>query len=350
MDRKIPLGLSFDDVLLVPQKSEIESRSQVDLTTTLVPGIDLLVPIVATNMVDVTWVEMAITMAKLGGIGVIHRFTTPQVEAEAVAAVKKAGQRVVAAIGMRDGTFGRAEMCHRAGADAFLFDLPHAHMTKALRLVGEIKTKFKLPLIAGTVATEEGAYDLFMAGADAIKVGIGAGSICTTRIQTGCGVPQITAVMAAAAAKKKFKNKSVISDAGIRTSGDIVKALAAGADAVICGNFLSGTDEAPGEIIEKDGRFYKEYEGSTSLSEKEKQKEIEAGLPKHFVIHVEGVSGLVPYKGSVVGVIEQACAGIRSGFSYCGARNIRELHKKARFIQVTTAGQVESRAHTIEVV
>ena len=240
-------------------------------------------------------------------------------------------------------------MLLKAGSIAIHLDIAHAHATHGIEVVKAVKKKFpKVPLIAGTVATYDGAFDLMKAGADSIKVGIGAGSICITRIATGHGVPEITAITEAVRAKGKFKNKYIIADGGAANSGDIVKALAAGASAYEGGGWAAGTDEAPGKIINKNGVFYKEYNGSTSLEEKQRQLEKDASNKKpHYSIHVEGVEGMVKYKGSIAEVVDSLTAGIRSGFSYSGARNLQELWKKAQFIQITSAGMAESKPHDI---
>lgn len=338
----IPLGLSFDDVLLIPQRSEIDSRAEVNLKAQIAPNFFLNFPIIATNMDSVTGVNMAVAMSEKGGLAFIPRFDGPEIEAQKIAAVKLKGARVFATVGLRDDCLDRAKLCVKAGADGFLLDVAHGHMIKVLEGIKILKNKFNLPLVAGTVATEGGATDIFSAGADCVKVGVGAGSICITRIMAGAGVPQITALQWASQAAKKFKNKFVLADGGIKNSGDIVKALAAGANAVTLGSLLAGTDEAPGEIIEKNSVIYKEYNGSTSKTEKERQRRND--------LHIEGVEALVKYKGPVGEVLDQLCAGIQSGLSYCGARNIAELWKKAQFIQVTNAGYRESGAHDMEVV
>ncbi len=344
---KIPLGLSFDDVLLVPQRSELSSRSEVELRTEIAPGFFLDIPIVASNMDSITGVNMAVAMSALGGMAIIPRFTTPKAQADQVAKVKKQGARVFAAIGLRDDFNKRAEYLVKAGVDGLLLDLAHAHMTKTLQVIPKIKNKFKLPLIAGTVATYQGAYDLFAAGADTIKVGIGAGSICITRIMAGSGVPQVTAIMEANRAKKQFKNKFIMADAGMKNSGDIVKALAAGASFICTGSLVAGTDEAPGKIIKRPDGYYKEYNGSTSLLEKKREQTKHNGHSPDFTLHVEGVAGFVRYKGPVANILAGLCAGIRSGFSYSGAKNIKQLWKNAQFIQITSAGMYESRAHDV---
>nr|MBI5455617.1 IMP dehydrogenase [Candidatus Levybacteria bacterium] len=345
-----PIALTFDDVLLVPQKSDIASRMQIDLSTFIAPGLKLEIPLISLSMDTVTGVDMAIEMSRLGAIGCMPRFDLPNIQAEKVSKVKNAGQRVVAAIGLRDNYLERAVMLIKAGADGITLDIAHAHTTNALRAVSEFKNKFKsVPMIAGTIATYEGAYDLFKAGADTVRVGIGAGTICTTRIVAGSGVPQITAIIEANRARNKFKNKFVLGDGGASKSGDIVKGLAAGADAYMCGSLFAGTDEAPGEIIEKNGQRYKFYDGSTSNFQKHKQvKKDRNGIKPTFEFHVEGVEAMVKYKGPVKGVVESLSAGIRSGLSYSGALNIPELHKRAKFVQITSAGLKESHAHDVE--
>ena len=347
-----PIALSFDDVLLVPQKSTVVSRMEIDLSTIIAPNIKLSMPLISMSMDTVTGVDMAIAMSKLGGIGFLPRFDTPQIEADKVKKVKNAGQKVVAAIGLRDDYLKRAEMLVKAGADGITLDIAHAHTTTALEAVSKFKNKFpKIPMIAGTIATYEGAVDLFKAGADTVRVGVGAGTICTTRIVAGSGVPQITAILEANRARKRFKNKYVLGDGGAAKSGDIIKGLACGADAYMCGSLFAGTDESPGAIITRNGAFYKEYDASTSSSAKKVQlKKDNNGRKLHFNLHVEGVESLVKYKGPVEGVLDQLCAGIRSGLSYSGAHNIKEFQRKAKFIRITPAGLRESYPHDVEVV
>lgn len=344
-----PLGFSLDDVLLIPQRSEVESRTQVDLTTEIAPNFFLKIPLIATKMETITSVEMAIAMSENGGLALMHRFDTAIGEAEKIAKVKKSGHRIFATVGARDDYINRAELCLKAGADGLVFDVAHGHLVKALTAVSEIKNRFpKFPLLAGIVSTYEGAYDIFTAGADTAMVGVGAGSICTTRIVTGCGVPLLTSLLEAKRAAKKFKKKFILPDAGIKNSGDVVKALAAGASACVCGFFLAGMDESPGTIVEKNGKFFKSYNGSTSLAQKRSEK-LKTGVNHaHFEHHIEGVEGLVPYRGPLADYLKIATAGIRSGLSYCGAQNIPELWKKAKFIQITAAGMRESGAHDVE--
>ncbi len=348
MNQKIKLGLSYDDVLLIPQHSEINSREEVDLTTQISPRIILKIPIISINMTDVTGVEMAIKMGRQGGIGFLPRFVSPEEEANMVAKVKKAGVRVGAAVGIRNEGLARAEMLVKAGADIITLDVAHAAMSRAIEYTRELKRRFGnfIDIVSGVVATYEGARDLFKAGADTVRIGVGPGTICLTRIETGVGVPQITAVAEGARAAKKFK-KWILCDGGTKNSGDIVKGLAAGASAVIIGSQLAGCNESAGRLVEIEGKMYKEYKASTSLEEKRKHLLSLEGPNKNYLKHIEGVKSFVPLKGPLETIIERMVANIRSGFSYCGARNIQELWQKAQFIQITPQGLRESGAHDI---
>lgn len=347
--KQIKVGLSYNDVLLIPQFSDIHSRSEVSLSTKITPDILLKIPLIAVNMDTVTGVEMAVAIYKLGGMSYIGRFDESDIQANKIAEIKKKGGETIGVIGVKGDYLERAEKLLKAGSLALHLDIAHAHSAHALKVIRECKKRFpKVSMIAGTVATYQGAYDLFKAGADSIKVGIGAGSICITRVNAGSGVPQITAIIEASRAKNKFKNKYILADGGAANSGDIVKALAAGADAYQGGSIFAGTDEAPGDVIELNGARYKEYNGSTSLSEKKRQlRKDKANKEETYALHVEGVEGMMKSRGPVKQVIDEYCAGIRSGLSYSGAKNIKELWKKAQFIQITAAGYRESQSHTV---
>lgn len=349
---KIPLALSYNDVLLVPQKLNFESRQEIDLSTKLAPNLHINIPLISIGMDTVTGVEMAVAMSNLGGIGFFPRFDLPEIEADKIAQIKKQKSRVIASIGVRDDYLKRAEVCLKAGADAITLDIAHAHSIKALKAISKFKNKFpKIGMIAGTIATYEGAVDLYKAGADCVRVGVGAGTICTTRMVAGSGVPQMTAILEASRAKKRFKNKFLIADGGATKAGDIVKAIGAGADAVSLGSMFAGTDEAPGKLVIKNGVKYKEYNASTSKTEKANQiKKDNNGKKSHFSLHVEGVESLVKYKGPVKIVVEELLAGIKSGLSYTGAKNIKQMQTKAKFVQITNAGYIESCAHDVIVV
>jgi IMP dehydrogenase len=348
MDHKFPLALSYDDVLLIPQYSEIASRNDVDLSVSITSKLTLKLPLISANMSDVTGSAMAIAMARLGGLGVIPRFMPAEEEANMVLAVKKEKLLVGAAIGIRNGMYARAETLIRAGADILFLDVAHGHMLKVIEAVANFKNKFStVDLVSGNVATKEAAEALFKAGADSVKVGIGPGSICTTRIETGSGVPQITAILNAAKAARKY-NKSLIADGGAKNSGDIVKGLAAGASVIMAGSLFAGTDEAPGKIVEINGQTYKNYNASTSLTEKKNHVEKDKHeFEKNYTKQIEGVESFVPYKGPLEPIVEKIVSNIRSGFSYSGAKNIGDLWKKARFIQITTMGRRESEAHDV---
>lgn len=345
-----PTALSYNDVLLEPQYSDIDSRNEVDISTTIAPGINLKIPLITVNMDTVTGVEMAIAIHQLGGVGLIGRFDTPDDQAHKVEAITKAGAKSIGVIGVKNNELERAEKLIKAGSVALHLDIAHAHSKHAIDIIKSCKQRFPdTPFIAGTIATYNAAIDLYEAGADSLKIGVGGGSICITRINAGSGVPNITAIMECARARnEKFPDRFVIADGGAANSGDITKALAAGADAYMGGSLFAGTDEAPGEKISIDGRLYKEYNGSTSRAEKLRQIEKDAtGKHDRYVRHVEGVEAMVPYKGSVVDIVEDLCAGIRSGFSYSGARNIVEFHRNAKFIRITPAGLRESQSHDV---
>lgn len=347
----IPLALSYDDVLLVPQYSNIKSRLDVDLSTQITPHVKLEIPIISINMSDVTGVEMAVALGKMGGLGFLPRFVSPEEQAEMVSLVKKQGVYAAAALGCRPGYLDRAELLVKAGADILTIDVAHGHMSQSIDATRELKQRYgeSVDIISGVVGTEAGADALFEAGADSVRVGVGPGTICITRIVTGSGVPQITAIMEAAKAARKWK-RTILCDGGTKNSGDIVKGLAAGASAVVMGSQLAGTDEAPGELVTKNGIKYKTYNASTSLTEKKNHMKINGeGLEKHYTKQIEGVESLVPYKGSLTGVIEPMLSNIRSGFSYSGARNVTQLWDKSQFVRVTSLGKIENGAHDVMV-
>jgi IMP dehydrogenase len=346
MMHNFPLGLSYDDVLLIPQHSTINSRQDVDLSTQITPKLKLKIPLISINMSDVTGVEMATAMGKLGGLGLLPRFISIESQAEMVAKVKKAGVYAVPAIGIREGYLENVQKLLNAGADAVTIDVAHGHLQKCLDATKTIKNTYRnLDVISGVVATYEAASDLFKAGADSVRVGVGPGTICITRIVTGFGVPQITAVLEVSRAAKKFK-RTVICDGGTKNSGDVVKGLAAGASAVIAGSQFAGCDEAPGKVVTINGKKYKTYNASTSAPEKLKQLE-NNGISKNSVKHVEGVESFVPCKGPVSDVIDNILTGVRSGFSYAGAKNVSQLWRKAKFMRVSSAGRKENGAHDV---
>ena len=472
-------GLTFDDVLLVPKFSDIVSRSQTDLTTQLSRNISINIPIISANMDTVTESTMAVTIAREGGIGIIHRFLTIQEEVDEVHKVKRAGSVIIenpylinpeqtiqdafnimnekqvsgllvtdsnskligilterdvlfepvdcsklvkdlmtkdvvsakpgidfqqakeilknnrieklpltdennqikglitsqdisnlekypnaskdekgrplvgAAVGVKGDFMQRTEALLDAGVDVIVVDIAHGHSENAINTVKNIKKAFpNCELIAGNVATAHGTEDLIKAGVDAVKVGVGSGSICITRVITGSGVPQLTAVLDCAKIGNEH-NIPIISDGGTRTSGDATKALAAGAHSVMIGGILGGTDESPGSTISKNGKRFKIYRGMASLGASLGRKSKDsgnAGLSDDLNDYVaEGVEGMVPYRGSVTDIITQITGGIRSGLSYCGAHNIQQMQKNAEFIKISRAGFAESQPHDVDV-
>lgn len=335
-------AFTFDDVLLRPLASAMEP-AEASLKTNIA-GIDLSVPFLSAAMDRVTGAQMAIAIGKLGGLGVIHRNDSIEEQAAMVREVKKAGVPVAAACGPF--AADRALALDAAGADAIVIDCAHGHNLNVIESAKKIKKSLKhAKVIFGNIATTEAAKAA-CTFADAVKVGVGPGSICTTRIISGVGVPQLSAIMEVAAVAKK-KKIPVIADGGLRTSGDIAKALAAGASAVMCGNLFAGTDEAPGKVVEKDGKRYKEYRGMGSKSVIESA----AGKERYFThgrkAVPEGVEALVPCKGPVAEIVATLVSGIQVGMGYAGSRTIPEFQKKAQFIRITHASIAEGKPHSL---
>jgi IMP dehydrogenase len=470
-------GLTFDDVLLIPKRSPIISRSQTNLKTKLSRNINLNIPIISANMDTVTESAMAIALAREGGIGIIHRFMTIQDQVDEVLKVKrsesvmieqpytisidssvgyakkmmrdfgisglliekdkklagiitkrdllfetnfdnnvssvmskdvvfaelgttiekaknilhnnrieklpiidkdkqilglitskdilkmdefpnaskdKKGRLLVgSAVGVKGDYLERTEALLEAGADVIVVDIAHGHSDNAVNCVHLIKKAFRdCELIAGNIATGKGAEDLIKAGVDAVKVGVGSGSICITRVITGSGVPQLTAILDSVKISKEYE-VPVISDGGIRNSGDVTKALAAGSSSVMVGSLMGGTDESPGKTLVKNGKKYKIYRGMASFyaslgrKYREEGEQIETEDLNDYV--PEGVEAMVSYKGSVVEIIRQLVGGLRSGLSYCGAKTINEMQQNAEFVRITTAGYIESQPHDVNV-
>ena len=469
-------GLTFDDVLLVPKYSDITSRSQTDLKTKLSRNISLQVPLVSANMDTVTESSMAVTMAREGGIGIIHRFLTVEEEVNEVLKVKRSGSVMIenpysigpektvseaidyalekevsgllvtdsesklvgiltdrdlifesnknnlvkdvmtkdvvtakpgigleeakellhkhrieklplvddsgfikglitskditnienypdatkdkkgrplvgAAVGVKGDFMERTESLLEADVDVIVVDIAHGHSDNAITTIRHIKKAFpNCELIAGNVATAKGAEDLIKAGVDAVKVGVGSGSICITRVVTGSGVPQLTAVMDCAKVGKDY-DIPIISDGGTRTSGDATKALAAGASTVMVGSIMGGTDESPGSVLTKNGKRFKVYRGMASLGASLGRKSKESGnlsMEDDLNDYVaEGVEAMVPHKGSVTDILKQLTGGIRSGLSYCGAHTIPQMQENAEFIKMSRAGFAESQPHDV---
>lgn len=358
------LGLTFDDVLLIPQYSEI-LPGDASVKTRFSRHIVLNTPVVSSAMDTVTEDRMAIAMAVEGGIGVIHRNQAPERQAEQVAAVKAAavpadatgatvdarGQlRVAAAVGVGSDSIARAELLVRAGVDALVVDTAHGHTRNVIEALRRYRASYgdSIDLLAGNVATPEGTLALIEAGADGVKVGIGPGSICTTRIVTGVGVPQLTAILMCAAVAHRH-DVPIIGDGGIRYSGDIVKALAAGADSVMLGRLLAVAEESPGESERVGGRVMKEYRGMGSLGAMSAGSDRYPQLDRHKLVP-EGVEARLSVEGPLAGILYQLIGGTKAGMTYCGAESIADLRVKARFVQLTQSGQIESHPHDIELV
>ena len=478
MNKQIRLGLSFDDVLLVPKKSSIESRRNVDTGAFITKNVKINIPMISLNMATVTESKMAIAMAREGGIGIVHRFMPIAEQAAEVRNVKRSTGRIIedpvtlyedttlgdaikviesnneitgllvvnrenklvgiltqrdiifekdenkpirdlmtkkgelivanpaisigdakevlrknkfeklplvdgsgfvrglitmrdilhleeysnacrdkkgrlkvaAAIGVVDDYLERAAALVKEGVDVLVVDVAHGHSDMTIKAIKTLKKKFKVDILAGNVATGEGARDLIKAGVDGIKVGVGNGTICTTRIVAGAGVPQFTAILDVYSVAKKHKIP-VINDGGIASSGNFSKTLAAGASAVMFGSVFAGTDETPGPVVYKQGRQYKHYHGSTSyMSNVIKQKRETKEPVKEFLreAYVEGVESMVPYKGPVKEVIHAYMKGLKSGMSYCNAKNLVELRANSEFIRITDKGLKESMPHDVE--
>lgn len=340
--------LTFDDVLLLPNKSNV-LPAEVDVSTKLTRKLHLAVPFISSAMDTVTESSMAVAMSAMGGCGVIHRNLEPALQAAQTEEAKRKGASIVGcAVGPGADLMERLKLLLFAGADFIVLDTAHGHSQNVLNAVKRIKDSYPdTQLVAGNVATPEATVDLILAGADAVKVGIGPGSICTTRIVSGVGVPQITAVYDCAMEARK-RGVPVIADGGIRHSGDAVKALAAGASCVMLGKLLSGCEEAPGEVHESTvlGRV-KTYRGMGSIgamSQGSKDRYGQAGVANDKLVP-EGVEGWVPVSGTVADAISQMVGGLRSGMGYVGADTVAELSELARFIQITPAGLAESHVH-----
>ncbi|HEX8923456.1 MAG TPA: guanosine monophosphate reductase, partial [Patescibacteria group bacterium] len=327
---QIQTALTFSDVLLKPQLSSVQSRSQISLKTSITPKLSINFPIISINMDCVTGVDMAIAIARFGGMSFYPRFAPPEIQAKEVKAVFDAGFLTIPAVGIKPQEMDRVAALVSVGAKIITIDVAHAHQTTCLEFIKTLKAKYpELEIIAGVVGTYEGARDLFQAGADSVRVGVGPGTICTTRVMTGSGVPQITALLDAFKAAQEF-GRPILSDGGTKNSGDIVKALAAGANAVVIGSQLAGASESLGGIIERDGRKFKCYNASTSKTEKVRQYQLNSSdKTADYVGYVEGIESLVPYRGPVEGILSSLEKGIRSGLSYSGAFNIDEFHNKA---------------------
>lgn len=360
-----PPGLTFDDVLLLPGYSDFK-RENIDLSTYFTKKIKLSIPLVSAPMDTVTDSKLAISLGKLGGIGVIHRNLSIEDQVKEVLKVKKQKLVTAAAVGVNSNDRIRALV--KAGADVVIVDSAHGFAKSVIETVSFIKKNYpKVEVVGGNIATSDAAQALIKKGVDALRVGMGPGAICTTRIVSGMGVPQITAIRETVKIAKKF-NIPVIADGGIKYSGDMVKALAAGASTVMMGSFFAQTVESPGKTIKlrkdevphrflsifsrKNTYLFKEYRGMGSVGAMKKGTKVKSEGEFHGknykdrILIAEGVEALVPVKGTVSDLVEQSVGGIKSGMYYVGAKNIKDLWK-ARFIRITQASLTESHPHDV---
>jgi len=346
-------ALTFDDVTLAPKYSEI-LPSEVNTSIQLTSHLKLKIPLLSSAMDTVTESKMAIAISNAGGIGVIHRNLDIKKQIIEIKKVKKKKLLVGAAVGAGPNEFDRAKAIIKEGVDLIVVDTAHGHTKKVGEIIKFIK-KFKnnkIALCAGNIATPEAAKFLIKLGVDIVKVGIGPGSICTTRLVAGIGVPQLSAILSVRNGLRN-KNIKIISDGGIKYSGDLAKAFAAGADAVMIGSLFAGTDETPGKLIKKNGKLFKSFRGMGSVGAmnkgsadryfQNKQKDTSKYVP-------EGVEGFVKYKGNVGNIIYKLIGGLRSSMGYLGSRNITKLRIKPNFVKITKAGFYESMVHNVDVV
>ena len=346
-------ALTFDDVTLAPKYSEI-LPSEVNTSTQLTSNLKLKVPLLSSAMDTVTESKMAIAIAKAGGLGVIHRNLDIKTQISEIKKVKIKKLLVGAAVGAGPSEFKRADAILKENIDMIVVDTAHGHTKKVSEIIKFIKKRKnkKTALCAGNIATPEAAKFLLKLGVDIIKVGIGPGSICTTRLVAGIGVPQLSAILTVRNGVKN-KNVKIISDGGIKYSGDLAKAFAAGADAVMVGSLFAGTDETPGKLIRRGGKLFKSFRGMGSVGAmnkgsadryfQSKQKDISKYVP-------EGVEGFAKYKGKVEKIIFKLIGGLKSSMGYLGSKQIKYLRNKPQFVKITKAGFYESMVHNVDIV
>lgn len=334
------IALTYDDIQLVPDFSSIVSRKNIYLNTLVSRNHRIDIPLVASPMDTVCEFEMAKKMANLGGVGCIHRFLSKEEQSGMIRDLKDHFSQnhinlpTMAAIGVGGEGKERATALVNAGVDILIIDVAHGHHENVIKMLYWLKKKYpKVDVIAGNIATAAGAIDLEEAGADGLRVGIGGGSLCTTRIKTGFGIPNVTSLEEIS----KVAKTPIMADGGIKTSGDIAKALAVGAHCVMIGSLIAGTDESPGKIIESTTGLYKRYRGSASLETKTTHGQEQR--------NVEGESTTIPYKGGVKFVVEGLLDGVRSALSYAGASTLDEYHPE--YVQVTNSGARETQPHLL---
>lgn len=339
-------GYSFDDVLIIPKYNKIFSRKDVSLKTQVTKNYWLDMPLIAANMDTICDYRMAIAFGKMGGLGVLHRFLSIEDQVKEVKKVKKEGILCAAAIGVKDYDKRVPELV-KAGVNILVLDVAHGHSKRVGKVLDWIKENFPgngLDIMVGNVATNDATNYFLSKGADAIKVGVGPGAMCTTRIMTGAGVPQLTAIMDAYEATQK--RVPLCADGGIKKPGDVTKAIGAGADTVMIGSVISGTDETPGKVIKRKGKKYKKYRGMASYEAAIQKMKID-GKKYEEVISVEGETTEIPYKGNVENIIKKFLGGLASGMTYIGADSIEKISGKADFVEISNSGMNESIAHGV---
>ncbi len=345
MARIIGQGYSFDDVLIVPKYNKIISRRDVSFKTKVTKNYELDIPIIAANMDTICEHRLAITLGKLGGLGVIHRFLSIEQQVQEVEKVKKHHLITAVAVGVKDYE-KRVPALAKVGVNIIVLDVAHGHSKRTGKTLDYIKAHYpQIDVMVGNIATKDAAEYFIHKKADAIKIGIGPGSVCITRIMSGVGVPQLTAIMDAYEASQG--QVPICADGGLKNSGDIVKAIGAGADTIMSGSFFSGTTETPGKIITIKNKKYKEYRGMASYLATIKKMALDGSKIKE-VVHVEGEMTKISYKGSLKPIIHKLLGGLSSGMTYVGAKNIESLKGKADFIKISSAGYDESKAHALK--
>tara|TARA_B100000401_G_scaffold131037_1_gene86524 strand:- start:981 stop:2057 length:1077 start_codon:yes stop_codon:yes gene_type:complete len=346
-------ALTFDDVTLVPKYSEI-LPSEVDTSIKLTDTLKLNLPLLSSAMDTITESKMAIAIAKAGGLGVIHRNLDIKKQIQEIKKVKKQKLLVGAAVGTGLKEFHRAELIIKEKVDMIVVDTAHGHTKKVSEMIKFIKKKKskKICLCAGNIATPEAAKFLLKLGVDVIKVGIGPGSICTTRLVAGIGVPQLSAILNVRNGIKN-KNVKIISDGGIKYSGDLAKAFAAGADAVMIGSLFAGTDETPGKLIKKNGKLFKSFRGMGSVGAMNKgsaDRYFQSKQKNNSKYVPEGVEGFAKYKGKVENIVFKLIGGLKSSMGYLGSKQIKYLRNKPQFVKITKAGFYESMVHNVDII
>ena len=339
-------ALSFDDVLLVPQYNEVASRKDTDTSTKISKHLTLKIPVISSCMDTVTGVEMAVAMWHRGGLGILHRYNTIEQQLDMYSKVKNWGSNptdCAIAVGSTGDYFERTAGLVEAGANIICIDVAHGDSLVAIEATRRLRKSFPhITIIAGNVATGEGCARLIDAGADAVRAGIGGGSLCTTRIMTGHGVPTLQTIFDCYEylMARKYDDFCILADGGIKSGGDVVKSIAAGASGVILGQLLAATDETPGELVDTPNGMFKQYRGMSSYGAQAQWRPEKRGE-----IVPEGEDTMLPYKGSVNEVLHNLIGGLRSGMTYSNSRTLKELKNNSEFRQITVAGWAESKPH-----